>query len=341
MANLNENLSNPQWIEGIYQIETSDPVLGGENGIANRQAKELAGRTQFLKKKLDEAIDLIGINKNNSEQQFASKNQLNDAVNHMVKLSGNQTIDGLKQFTNGLTVGTNLDLGIVGFDSERFRFTYQNYGSVSIGKDAILRFGNDEILNRSHIINSLENNSTNAPLSAAKGKELNERINEAVASGMIAFVSSSNAPSGWLKANGAAVSRTVYANLFRAIGTTFGSGDGRTTFNLPDLRGEFLRGLDDGRGVDSNRRMGSNQSDAIRNITGSIDAGSNPNHQIFDWASFGGAFRNETGYRSWSHDAQSGGDVATRAIYFDASRVVPTANENRPRNVALLACIKI
>lgn len=338
MANLNENLSNPQWIEGIYQIETSDPVLGGENGIANRQAKELAGRTQFLKKKLDEAIDLIGTNKTKSEQEFASKNQLNDAVNQMVNLSGNQTIDGLKQFTNGLTVGTNLDLGIVGFDSERFRFAYQNYGSVSIGKDAILRFGNDEILNRSHIIDSLNHTAQNAPLSAAKGKELNDKLNEISVSGMVAFFASPNAPSGWLKCNGAAISRTVYDNLFAAIGTTFGSGDGRTTFNLPDLRGEFLRGLDDGRGVDSNRRMGSSQSDAVQEWNAKFTyqrAQVNRHEQV------GGAIFLD-GISATGLGETSGRFAVSHAtIGPGVNRTARVSSETRPRNIALLACIKI
>lgn len=63
------------------------------------------------------------------------------------------------------------------------------------------------------------------------------------------------APSGFLKENGAAVSRTTYANLFNVIGTNYGAGDGSTTFNLPDSRGEFIRGVDDGRGVDPGRAM--------------------------------------------------------------------------------------
>ena len=54
MANITEELNNPQWSEGIYQLETTDPVLGRPNGIANRQAKELAARTQYLKKKQEE-----------------------------------------------------------------------------------------------------------------------------------------------------------------------------------------------------------------------------------------------------------------------------------------------
>lgn len=57
--------------------------------------------------------------------------------------------------------------------------------------------------------------------------------------------SSSSLPSGWLLCDGAAVSRTTYAELFSAIGTTFGNGDGSTTFNVPDFRRQFLRGAED------------------------------------------------------------------------------------------------
>lgn len=71
-------------------------------------------------------------------------------------------------------------------------------------------------------------------------------------------------PTGWLVANGQAVSRVTYAALFAAIGTTYGAGDGSTTFGIPDLRGEFLRGWDDGRGVDSGRALGSAQAQALQ-----------------------------------------------------------------------------
>jgi phage-related tail fiber protein len=72
-------------------------------------------------------------------------------------------------------------------------------------------------------------------------------------SGVIqAFGGNAAAPPGWLLCVGSAVSRTTYASLFAAIGTAFGSGDGSTTFNLPDLRGQFLRGVDAGAGRDPN-----------------------------------------------------------------------------------------
>ena len=77
--------------------------------------------------------------------------------------------------------------------------------------------------------------------------------------GMISPFGNSTAPSGWLQCNGAAVSRTTYADLFAAIGTVYGAGDGTTTFNVPEIRGEFVRAWDDARGVDSGRTIGSFQ----------------------------------------------------------------------------------
>jgi microcystin-dependent protein len=62
-----------------------------------------------------------------------------------------------------------------------------------------------------------------------------------------------SAPTGWLFAYGQAVSRTTYAALFAVLGTTFGSGDGSTTFNLPDLRGRASFGKDDMGGTSANR----------------------------------------------------------------------------------------
>lgn len=149
-----------------------------------------------------------------------------------------------------------------------------------------------------------------------------------VPSGAVVFFARNTAPTGYLKANGALVSRTTYASLFTAIGTTFGAGDGSTTFALPDLRGEFLRSWDDARGVDSGRAFGSAQGDAIRNITGTLVA-SKPQ-------SASGAFTVVGGQGGGADGSQS-----TAGLYtFNASNVVPTAAENRPRNIALLACIK-
>jgi phage-related tail fiber protein len=148
------------------------------------------------------------------------------------------------------------------------------------------------------------------------------------------------APTGWLKANGAAVSRTTYAALFAAIGTTFGAGDGSTTFNLPDLRGEFVRGWDDGRGVDSGRVFGSSQLDQMQRITGNISS----NRLCTTTISGTGALTQGTsGTLEQPAGSGSGSNIAIAfdsSLSPDARTSSDTSGETRPRNVALLYCIK-
>ncbi|NVN63857.1 phage tail protein [Pseudomonas putida] len=82
--------------------------------------------------------------------------------------------------------------------------------------------------------------------------------------GKVVFYDLDAPPPRYMRANGAAVSRTVYSRLFAKIGTRHGAGDGVTTFNLPDVRGLFIRALDDGRNLDPGRVLGSIQADEIR-----------------------------------------------------------------------------
>jgi|APGre2960657404_1045060.scaffolds.fasta_scaffold00017_53 microcystin-dependent protein len=146
--------------------------------------------------------------------------------------------------------------------------------------------------------------------------------------GQVVHFAMSAAPTGWLKCNGAAVSRTTYAALYAAIGTAFGSGDGSTTFAVPDLRGRFLRGLDDGAGRDSGRAL---------NSTEQLDAFQGHFHSV-------GAVRLVSGYFDQHYaqgTAQYVKSVDTGAAINDGVNGAPrTAVETRPRNIALLACIK-
>ena len=125
-------------------------------------------------------------------------------------------------------------------------------------------------------------------------------------------------PTGWLKCNGAAFSAEEYPELAKAYPTN----------KLPDLRGEFIRGWDDGRGVDAGRQLLSSQGDAIRNIEGFADGGIG---MSFD--AIRGAFY-DAGTRSARMPNNTTDIGKTDDLGFDASRVVPTANENRPRNIA-------
>jgi len=141
-------------------------------------------------------------------------------------------------------------------------------------------------------------------------------------SGTVAWYAANSPPTGWLECDGAAVSRTTYADLFAVTGTTFGVGDGSTTFNLPDLRGEFIRGWDNGKGTDSGRSFGTQQGNANAAHT----------HTISTWASPTGGVG--VGYtpQASSTSAGSGGNT----FYTTSSN----GSESRPENVALLPCIK-
>lgn len=182
--------------------------------------------------------------------------------------------------------------------------------------------------------------------------------------GQVSFFTMSTAPTGWLKCNGAAISRTTYAKLFAVTGTTYGVGDGSTTFNLPDLRGEFIRGFDDGRAVDSGRTFGTAQAAAMLNHThsGTTTSGEGThNHTITDTghSHMQSSATNPVNYGGpWYGSAVTGNgpvvytEGATTGISINTTNsahthTMTTGNpstggntETRPRNLALLACIK-
>jgi microcystin-dependent protein len=145
--------------------------------------------------------------------------------------------------------------------------------------------------------------------------------NALVPTGSIFMFGAATAPSGYLECNGAAVSRSTYAALYAIIGTTHGSGDGSTTFNLPDLRGEFVRGWDNSRGVDSGRAFGSTQTADVGAHTHTLGLSSLANI---------------------SHDGSAEGDRTVDSAGSQASGYVGASSgtETRPRNVALLYCIR-
>jgi microcystin-dependent protein len=109
-------------------------------------------------------------------------------------------------------------------------------------------------------------------------QQLVAAISGGIPPGSVIWTAAADAPAGYLKANGAAVSRVAFNNLFIAIGTTYGAGDGSTTFNLPDLRGEFVRSLDDGRGVDLGRSLGTLQDANVAEHTHAFTGTPMPNH---------------------------------------------------------------
>jgi len=173
-----------------------------------------------------------------------------------------------------------------------------------------------------------------------------------VPAGAVYFFAMNTAPTGYLKANGAAISRTTYSALFSAIGTTYGAGNGSTTFNLPDLRGEFIRGWDDARGLDSGRSIGTVQAQDYQSHThGVSDPGhahgvSDPGHaHLWGTDDVYGAGGGEgpdayggTDWKAWTSTQGTG-------IWINGNGTGIWINNNggaetRPRNFALLSCLK-
>ena len=143
----------------------------------------------------------------------------------------------------------------------------------------------------------------------------NSGASSSAPAGTIIYHAANTPPTDFIKANGAAISRTTYADLFAVIGTTFGSGDGSTTFNVPDLRGEFMRGWDDSRGIDNGRSFGSAQADELKAHTHTFS----------------------------THYNTGAGGVPLQGTSSPTGTVTTSSTggtETRPRNIALLACIK-
>lgn len=246
MANLQESQN---YEAGVYQLETTDPVVAGPEGISNLQAKQLANRTAWLKQQVDTLLADLG----------------------------DLGIDDV----SGLQIALNAKLGL-----------------MAKAADSELLDGQD--------------GKIYAPPGA-----------------VISFAASSP-PAGWIECNGASLSRIVYADLFAAIGTVFGMGNGSTTFNLPDLRGEFIRGFDNGRGVDNGRLFAESQTDGIKQHTHNLSFYNGSSA----YSSGGGAFHSSgrNTVSTPSHLTLYGTD--TYQTLNDASP------ETRPRNIALLFCIK-
>lgn len=192
--------------------------------------------------------------------------------------------------------------------------------------------------------------------------------------GTVSAFAGVSAPSGWLLCNGAAYGRSSLdpspePNLFAVIGTTYGAGNGLTTFNVPDLRGVFIRGLDAGRGIDPLRALGTQQAFAVEshNHTGTTGGQSathahpfsgttnvdSPDHAHTSFSSPGvgqGATGPNTVQQSGGSQSTTGASTrhthafsgTTGNTSVDHTHTIPTygTTETRPVNVAMNYIIK-
>lgn len=152
-------------------------------------------------------------------------------------------------------------------------------------------------------------------------------------------------PFGYLECNGAAVSRTTYSNLYVVIGTRWGVGDGSTTFNLPETRGEFLRGWDHGRGIDATRTFASAQADDFKGHThtGTTDTGGGNPPAVQSTASataITATIQNTLLTLNAINGTQFTGPVLGNPHTHTLTTASTGGSETRPRNVAPMFIIK-
>ena len=177
--------------------------------------------------------------------------------------------------------------------------------------------------------------ATGIPPSAITGTAVVTSDSRLIPTGAImpfAFNAFAGIPDGWAECNGFAVSRSTYNTLYQVIGTTYGAGDGSTTFNLPDLRGYFIRGS--GTNVDGTTSggFGLKQSDDVK-----------PHVHPFSLSiqslvlSVQAAFGTRT---TGGSQAVSDITVTTGSPSASASISSNSGTETRPKNIAMMYCIK-
>ena len=192
---------------------------------------------------------------------------------------------------------------------------------------------------------------------------LSFQIVAGVPSGAVFCIAVATVPTGYLECNGAAVSRTTFAALFAVIGTQYGAGNGSSTFNIPDLRGEFIRGFDNGKGTDSGRSIATSQSDQNKQHNHSANGvvGDHVHNYAFAQGS-GGTIGNNFGGSGINNVSQSGGRLAEleqdggndgqdlRGFTANTDNTQPSltvsvgndgGGETRPRNIAMMYVIKV
>ncbi|WP_169753738.1 phage tail protein [Campylobacter curvus] len=323
MANLKEE---NKWEEGIYQLEVTDPVVGGIDGISNKQAKQLANRTKFLK----ENVDTLADGKLGREETAVDSQKLGGlTADKFAKLNEENT------FTKSVTIGSE-GIFYANNNDSHFLIAAKNKGqAIGLGTpkpdgapvwhyfthegfrtDASVNAGVLKIkgVNTDEIYLKKDEASDGTPIGA-----------------YLAWSSQEKIPAGYLLCDGREISKTEYKELYEIIGDTYGTPSDTSKFKLPKFNdGRFMRGTGGNAAA-----LGVLQEDAIRNMKGSLTG------ECFMWegiADADGVFKNEG--TAGRKGAQGQKDSHSPKVSFDASRVVPTANENRPLNSSVVFIIK-
>ena len=172
-------------------------------------------------------------------------------------------------------------------------------------------------LNENNITTEISEGNNNIPTSDAVNSALSS-IGASVPTGTIFIYGGSVAPDGWLVCDGSAISRSTYAELFGVIGTSYGVGDGSTTFNIPDMRDRFVQGASTSNPIGTKLEAGlpniTGQLNASRSWTANKDEGSGS----FNWgansAIYGSNVGSKYGCIAW------GGGTGYTSVNIDASK---------------------
>lgn len=190
-----------------------------------------------------------------------------------------------------------------------------------------------------------------------------QAIDSLLPSGMIAPFAQTTVPTGWLVCDGRAIDRAAHAKLFATIGVLYGEGDTTTTFNIPDYRGRFLRGLDAGKGVDPDSTTRTDRGDgAVGDHVGTVQTSANITHAHSvnppnSNTSSTGSHAHSTGGGTGSHTFVSSYSPRNIGMYYGSSTGsagahghsvdIPSfssgnsgSRESRPTNINVLYCIK-
>jgi len=166
---------------------------------------------------------------------------------------------------------------------------------------------------------SLSGNATITGLTTINGNlAVSGIVSGAIPAGAVMPFAMNSAPSGWVSADGSNVSRATFAKLFIAIGMSYGQGDGVSTFTLPDLRGYFVRGYGTNSDNSTSGNFGVKQQDELKSHTHLYTAPNTPGYYYND--------QND--------------EVGVRALTLNTPTGATGGTETRPKNIAMLFCIK-
>ena len=337
MASLLERI---EWILHIYQLETTDPVQGGPNGIDNRQAIQLACRTQYLKQQIEILVREIAVLASTTtvgrvklNSAVDSESETDAATPLAVKIAYDLASVALRTAGDVYSIANNAN-DLVNAIADRFQSHEFESRMLSHDKNSHLVVRDDGVVG---LYSRLKNDFSwlinqdgwiSGFIDSSRVGGLDQFVRDrATPVGVPMPWPQGQSPDGYFECNGSAFNREQYPRLAAA----YPSGI------LPDLRGVFVRGVDNGRGLDPDRVILSFQEDAIRNITGTFGfesavGGKTGSPQI------SGAF-----YALPDADRKhlsSGTTGENSTVVLDALRVVPVAHENRPRNVAFIYIVK-